>query len=135
MFAAILLVFTKYLFKAETTYDHMLCVAAAGGVAEIPFLLAGILVLFLSIKFGLYLALFGILLQLLFTVFAFRKASSISGDQSVYALFLSLAVQVIAIAIFIRVFAPMYLPEALQTALKQMQSSLNSENSIANLFR
>ena len=135
LFAGLLLVFSKYVYKADTTYDRMLCVSAAGGVAGIPFLLAGLLILFLSIKFGLYLAAFGILLQLLFVSCAFRKAGALDGSRSIYALFLSLAVQVIILAVFVKVFSPMYLPDALQEAIKQMQSSMANGGGLANLFR
>lgn len=91
--------------------------------------------MFLSVQFGLYLAAFGILLQMLFVIYAFRKAGMLNSDKSVYALFLSFAVQLIVVAVFVKIFAPMYLPDALQDGIKQLQSGMAGASGLANLLR
>lgn len=122
VFAAIILLFVKYLFKAEASYDNALCATAAGSVAAVPFLLVGLLVVFLNMNFGLYIAAFGILLQLLFTVLALGSFRVQNAEKAIYAVFLILAVQAIVIALLIHFFAPMYLPDVLQDAVKHLKS-------------
>lgn len=125
LFAAILLFFNKTVFKADSTYKHMLCVSGGSGIASVPFLLVGILALLLNLKFGLCVASFGVILQLIFTFNALKGTSQISENKSAYVLFLSFAVLQIAILIIIRIFYPMYLPDALVSALKQLKSGFD----------
>lgn len=124
LFAAIILLFVKYLLKAEASYDNALCVTASGSVAAVPFLLVGLLVVFLNMDIGFYIAAFGVLLQLLFTVLALGSFRAKDGEKSVYAFFLIFAVQAIVIAILVHIFAPMYLPKVMQGAVKELGSGL-----------
>ena len=130
LFAGILLLFAKGAFKADTAYANMLCVSSAGGIAAVPFLLFGLLFLFLDVRFGVCVAAFGILLQMLFVVSAFGRNVLPDANKSVYALFLSFAVQLIVLVIFVKVFSPMYLPDALQEGVKQIQNG-----NLQNLFQ
>lgn len=130
VFAAVVLLIEKCLFKAEASYSNALCATASGSFAAIPFLLIGLLVAFLNMSFGLYIAEFGILLQFLFTVLALGSFQVRNKEKAVYAYFLIFVVQAIVILLLIYFFGPMYLPDALQKAIKQARSGMAALNGL-----
>jgi hypothetical protein len=109
----------------------MLCATGASSIAAVPFILAGIIIMFLNINIGIYVASFGIILQLIYTVSALKGASQIDENKAVYVLFLSVVVVLIAVIILIKMFYTMYLPDKLLDEVKQIESSFSS---ISNLF-
>lgn len=122
LFAALLLFFNKYVGKAETTYKNMLCVSAGSGIAVIPFLLAGILLMFLNLNLGFCIAFFGPVLGLIFAFAALPGASQIDSNKSVYVLFAASVILLIAVYILIKLFFPMFLPDELVNGVKGLGS-------------
>lgn len=122
LFAALLLLFNKYVGKAETTYNNMLCVSAGSGIAVIPFLLAGILLMFLNLNLGFCIAFFGPVLALIFAFAALPGASQIDSNKSIYVLFAATAILLIAVYIIIKLFSPMFLPDGLANGMKELGS-------------
>jgi hypothetical protein len=115
LFAAILLMFNKAVFKANTAYKPMLCVVAANNLATAPFYLVAALVLFVSVPIAVMIALFGVVLSFFFTAAALKGGSSIDDDKAVYTLFLSYAVELVVMGIVIYLVAHMYLPASLNS--------------------
>lgn len=131
LFAGILLFFNKTVFKANTTYRHMLCVTGASGIASVPFVLAGIIILFMNMNVGICVASLGVILQLIYAVSALKGASQIDENKAAYVLFLSAVVLMIAVFILIKMFYTMYLPDALVNGFKEIESNFSS---ISNLL-
>lgn len=134
-FAGILLFFVKVVFHGNAGYDKMLCVSSAGGLAATPFLLAGMLVLFINLSAGLIIAAFGLVLQILFIVSAFGESSALNENTSLYALLLALAVQLILIAVLFGIFAPMYLPNALKSLIDLLKNAIHGAGSVTGLLQ
>lgn len=122
LFAAILLLFNKVLFKTETDYLHMLCVSGVNSMAGAPFLLAGMLLLFLNVNLGICVALLGLILQPIFTVFALEGTSQIDRNKSVYTAFFSIAILMVCVCVVARLTYSMYLPDDLKAVINQVKS-------------
>ncbi|MCY1712685.1 hypothetical protein [Caproiciproducens galactitolivorans] len=135
LFAALLLLFNKYVGRAETTYNNMLCVAAGSGIAVIPFLLAGILLMFLNLNLGFCIAFFGSVLGLIFALAALPGASQIDSNKSVYVLFAASVVLLIAVYILIKLFFPVFLPDGLVNGVKDLGSGSPFSSINPSLFK
>lgn len=125
LFAAILLLFNKTVFKAETTYNHMLCVVSAKSIAVVPFMLVGILVAFISINWASFFVGAGILLAYFYVATALKGASAIDENKAIYTLFLSFVLFAIATGIVIAIFYSMYLPSGIKSGTNFISSLLN----------
>lgn len=135
LFAAILLLSQKVFFKVNTTYRHMLLVSGTEGLAAVPFLLAGMLLLFLNINFGICVALVGLILQPVFTFFALQGASPSNPDKSVYSVLISLVLLAVCMLIVTRITYSMYLPDQLKEAYEQIKSGTgNLQNLLGSLI-
>lgn len=117
LFAAILLLFNKTVFKADTTYAKMLCVASAKSLAAAPFIAVGILIGLIYVSWGIVFISFGMLLAYFFVAAALKGASEIDDDKALFTLFLSFAVLLIATYIVVRIGFPSCLPSYSTSAL------------------
>lgn len=122
VFAGILLIVDKVFFKGETSYAHMLCASSARSVALIPVTVAAIIIGFISPKWGLAALMVGEILGYLFTGAALKSATTTENDKRIYGLFISVAILGLVTYFAIRLIYPMYLPEALKTAIQAMKS-------------
>lgn len=111
-FAGILLFFTKVVFRAETDFKKMICVAGAKSIAAIPFTLVALILTFVNVSVGIFFLSLGTILGYFYVVYALKGAADIDDNKSIYILFLSFAILVIVFGIIIKIAIPMYMPSS-----------------------
>lgn len=108
--AALLLFFTKVIFKYNTSYKQMLCVASAKSLASAPFSLLACIVIFIVPSWSLYVISFGTILGYFYVAVAMKGTGVVDEDKLTYILFFSFAAMVVVSAIAMRITYKMYLP-------------------------
>lgn len=109
-FAGVLLFFTKVVFKGETDFMKMICVAGAKSLAVLPFTVVAILLVFINIYIAISIFSIGSILGYFYAAQALKGAVKIDENKSVYILFLSFAAMVIVNGITIKSAIPEILP-------------------------
>lgn len=115
--AALLLFFTKVIFKFNADYKQMLCVASSKSLASIPFSLVACLFAFVMPTWSIFIVSFGALLGYFYVAAAIKGAGIVDEDKLTYILFLSFAAMVIVTAIVMQVSYKMYLPSVVSDGL------------------
>lgn len=131
IFAAILLLFVN-IFKGKTTYKHMLCVSGANSLAAFPFMLLGIVGMWINFRFGLGLAVLSLILQPYFTYEALNGVETVDRNKSIYVCFLSFAAMTIIVSFIAKQVYPMYLPDELKSVVNELSSQTESASYFLN---
>ncbi|MCI1965533.1 MAG: hypothetical protein LKJ17_05305 [Oscillospiraceae bacterium] len=133
LFAGILLMFSK-VFKGQTTYRHMLCVSGANSLASAPFLLLGIVGLWINFELGIGIACLSLFLQPYFTLEALNGLEIVEKDKSVYFCFLSFAVLALAMLLVAKQIYPQYLPTGLTSLLDEAKVYADDASGVLGEF-
>lgn len=114
-FAAVLFFVTKVIFKGETDFKKMICVAGAKSLAAVPFTVVAFICIFISISIAIFILCLGTILGYFYVASALKGASEIDENKSVYTLFISFALMVIVLGIVYKIALPMFMPSGLDS--------------------
>jgi H2-forming N5,N10-methylenetetrahydromethanopterin dehydrogenase-like enzyme len=124
IFAAVLLLFSKVVYKGETDYKKMICVAGAKSLAAAPFTLVGFILSFANVGCGIFFLSLGAILGYYYVAAAIKGAVTLDDNKTIYTLFFTFAVMIVVMFIIFKMVMPMYLP-----------SSINSMKDTMNFFK
>lgn len=99
IFAGILFLVTKYIFKAECTYGHMLILTGSKVMVESAAMIIGGIISIIYAPVGMLIIALGSVLGLLYVIGGYYRTINLSDDVKVYALFTCVVIALILSAV------------------------------------
>lgn len=120
--------------KGTATFWNMLCAVAVRSVGTSLFVLAGILVAFLNLTWGIVIFILSALVGLIFMIVAFQGGEMADQNKQVYII---CGVAILSIVIFVilcRIGIPMYIPSGLKDGYEQLLNRLSDLDSLSGWY-
>ena len=108
---ALVLFLLVKIFKANTTYAHMVSVVGVRSVGTTSIIVLAILLYFIKEPLGIAVYVFSGILGLLFMVRVIPSASSLSEDRVAYVTILATVLGIVIFYVVMRILLPLYVPD------------------------